>query len=680
MSQVASIADGATPHPFDQASPAELQAAVDIVKQRFDPELELFWYAGNVQEPPKKVMQEYLRAERAGKPIPPPPRRICILVGIVHTPRNFEVLVDLREGVIVGFKELSRIYQPPLTMDEVDIARNVTLSSDLVKKEAERMGIPMDLVFAEPWDYGRDSDEEYPRMSQIFMYMLNPETRDPESNPYSWPLDFMAIVDLEKREVVKVIHLNLGVDTVSREIQNGTYKGSKPIEPEYVHSLQSQKTRTTMKPLRVLQPEGPSFDVSGNLIEWEKWRFRVGFNWREGFVLYDVTFDGREVLYRMSLAEMFVPYGDPRSPLQRKSAFDFGNIGAGNAANNLGLGCDCLGVIKYLDGQLLGGDGKPKTVPNVVCIHEVDAGIQWKHTNTVTGKPVVVRRRQLQLQMIITVANYEYAFYYVFDQSGEIMFDTLATGIRSTTPIDPTNKDPCSYGTRVAPGVLAPYHQHIFSLRIDPCIDGDGNTVQVVDSVPMPLDKDTNPYGVGYTTESYNVKQSGTEDINVERGRVFKIVNPNKINPTTLQPVGYKLVPVASQMILSDPNSWHGRRSNYCTAPIWVTKYKDDELYPAGKYTSQSIGDDGLRHYISRNDPVENEDIVVWHTFGLTHNPRPEDFPIMPAETSRVMLKPYGFFEYNPTLDVPESKQSFNQSVSYEDSKALSSKKSCCKI
>ena len=77
---------------------------------------------------------------------------------------------------------------------------------------------------------------------------------------------------------------------------------------------------------------------------------------------------------------------------------------------------------------------------------------------------------------------------------------------------------------------------------------------------------------------------------------------------------------------------------------------------------------------------MENEDIVVWHTFGLTHNPRPEDFPIMPAETSRVMLKPYGFFEYNPTLDVPESKQSFNQSVSYEDSKALSSKKSCCKI
>lgn len=338
-------------------------------------------------------------------------------------------------------------------------------------------------------------------------------------------------------------------------------------------------------------------------------------------------------------------------------------------------------MIKYLDGYLLGSDGKAMKMPNVICIHEVDAGIQWKHTNTVTGKAVVVRRRQLQLQMIITVANYEYAFYFIFDQSGEIMFETLATGILSTTPIDPDNKDPCAYGTRVAPGVLAPYHQHIFNLRIDPMIDGHDNSLQVVDSVPMPLDKDTNPYGIGYTTETRTVTVSGTEQIDVSKNRVFKIINSNKINPTTLQPVGFKLVPIASQMLLADENSWHARRSNYCTDPIWVTKYKDDELYPAGKFTSQSIGDDGLRRYVNRKDPVENEDIVIWHTYGFTHNPRPEDFPVMPAETARVLIKPNGFFEYNPTLDVPPSKQAFNQSVSYEDSKANAAKKgTCCKM
>lgn len=418
----------------------------------------------------------------------------------------------------------------------------------------------------------------------------------------------------------------------------------------------------------MVQPDGPGFDISGNLIEWEKWRFRVGFNWREGMVLHDVTFDGREVLYRMALSEMFVPYGDPRAPLHRKAAFDLGTYGAGYTANNLGLGCDCLGVIKYLDGNMIESDGTAFTSKNVVCIHEVDAGIQWKHTNLSTGKAVVVRRRQLQLQMIITVANYEYAFYYIFDQSGELMFDTLATGILSTTPIDPEGTEKCRFGTRVASGVLAPYHQHVFNLRIDPCIDGDGNSLEVVDSVPMPLDEE-NPYGIGYVTESRVVKRSGTEQLDADKGRVFKIVNLNKKNLTSHEPVAYKLVPIVSQKLLANPASWHARRSNFGTAPIWITKYRDNELYPAGDYTNQSNGDDGIRAYVERDEPVENEDIVVWHTFSFTHNPRPEDFPVMSAETERVSLKPYGFFEYNPTLDVPPSTQSFNKSVSYEESK-----------
>ena len=120
-------------------------------------------------------------------------------------------------------------------------------------------------------------------------------------------------------------------------------------------------------------------------------------------------------------------------------------------------------------------------------------------------------------------------------------------------------------------------------------------------------------------------------------------------------------------MVIAHPSSWHARRSQYGTAPLWVTKYRDYELYPAGDYTNQSDGDEGLHAWANRPDSVVNDDIVVWHTFAFTHNPRPEDFPVMPAETARVVLKPNGFLDYNPTLDVPPSKQAFNQSVAYED-------------
>ena len=46
---------------------------------------------------------------------------------------------------------------------------------------------------------------------------------------------------------------------------------------------------------------------------------------------------------------------------------------------------------------------------------------------------------------------------------------------------------------------------------------------------------------------------------------------------------------------------------------------------------------------------------MLWHTFGLTHFPSPEDYPIMPAEPMSVLLRPRNFFTQNPALDVPPS-------------------------
>lgn len=149
-------------------------------------------------------------------------------------------------------------------------------------------------------------------------------------------------MDMTTKEVIDIIRLPTGSDaTLDHEAIFVTHEAK-----EYHHDLQSTPTRTDLKPLIVHQPEGVSFTIDGYLIKWQKWRFRLGFTWREGMVLHDVTYDGRELFHRLSLSEMFVPYGDPRYPYSRKSVFDVGDIGAGVAANNLALGCDCLGVIK----------------------------------------------------------------------------------------------------------------------------------------------------------------------------------------------------------------------------------------------------------------------------------------------------------------------------------------------
>jgi primary-amine oxidase len=184
-----------------------------------------------------------------------------------------------------------------------------------------------------------------------------------------------------------------------------------------------------------------------------------------------------------------------------------------------------------------------------------------------------------------------------------------------------------------------------------------------------------NDYSIGYTTTSMAVENESGHDLDHATNRSFKIVNEHKLNPTTRSPVGFKLLPYYSQLLLAHPRSFHARRSEFAQHAVWVTRYQDDELFPAGKHTMQSMGGDGIASAIERrrkeaaaageasSTSVREEDIVVWHTFGSTHNPRIEDWPVMPCEKMTVGLKPANFFEGNPGIDVAPSRQEVNASV-----------------
>lgn len=65
----------------------------------------------------------------------------------------------------------------------------------------------------------------------------------------------------------------------------------------------------------------------------------------------------------------------------------------------------------------------------------------------------------------------------------------------------------------------------------------------------------------------------------------------------------------------------------------------------------------GLPQWIDSNpsENIANTDVVLWHTFGVTHFPAPEDYPVMPAEPMTLLLRPRNFFLRNPALDVPPS-------------------------
>ena len=283
---------------------------------------------------------------------------------------------------------------------------------------------------------------------------------------------------------------------------------------------------------------------------------------------------------------------------------------------------------QYFDAVVLKPNGDVIDHPNVVCLHEQDNGIGWKHTNWRTGRAVVTRNRELVVQFILTLANYEYVFAYKFNQSGGIDIETRATGIVSCVNIDPDKTS--EYGNVVQPGVLAQNHQHIFAIRIDPAIDGCKNSIVQEESLPVPMNAKTNPQGNYYEVAKTTLKTSQWADLAPFNNRVFKVINPNVKNPISGRPVGYKLVPPATQLLLADKRSKQARRAAFAQHHLWLTQYRDHELWAAGPYPYQSNDEvGGVQDMVDRADSIENEDVVMWSVFCLTHNPRVEDWPVM---------------------------------------------------
>ncbi|KIW08673.1 uncharacterized protein PV09_00624 [Verruconis gallopava] len=653
------------PHPLQHLSKEETCLARDILKQSHSGEIIEFREI-SLLEPPKAELTVFLDLEHKGllSASSPRPQRLAKChydtIGSDKIPRYNESIVDLGQKARIKHEVIPQDISPALTIGEFEEVVKVINASPMYKAALAELQLPDYLEpIIEPWPYGSLEPDDDPkgRYFQGLVFATDKRSGNPDTNFYPFPVPLIPVVDYHKREVVRIIKLATGG---IGEPVNSTAHPKNPMDhcvpAEYIPELLPGGVRQDLKELNVVQPNGPSFKVTDDsLVEWQKWRFRVSFTPREGAVIHDVHYDGRSVLYRLSMSEMTVPYADAWPPFHRKQAFDFGEGGAGACTNNLALGCDCLGHIKYFDSVILKPNGDVLDHPNVICLHEQDNGIGWKHTNWRTGRAVVTRNRELVVQFIITLANYEYVFAYKFNQSGGIDIETRATGIVSCVNIDAGKIS--EYGNVVNPGVLAQNHQHIFAIRIDPAIDGHKNTVVQEESLPVPMNAKTNPNGNFYQVVRTPLKQSQWVDAMPQNNRVFKIVNENIKNPISGRPVGYKLVPPPTQLLLADKRSKQAKRAAFAQHHLWVTKYRDQELWAAGPYlyhSSEEIG--GVQDMVARGDDIQNEDVVLWSVFGLTHNPRVEDWPVMPVEIHQVSLRPADFFTANPSLDVPSNR------------------------
>src|SRR5579859_1753434 len=393
-----------------------------------------------------------------------------------------------------------------------------------------------------------------------------------------------------------------------------------------------------LKPIHITQPEGVGFTLDGNRLRWRDWDLRVGFDAREGLILHDISVQGRPLIRRASIPEMVVPYGDPRFRYWQ-AYFDTGEYGLGKWANELTRGCDCLGEIAYLDVTVTDDQGEPRVIKQAICIHEEDAGVGWKHTDIFSGSQQVRRQRRLVVSFFATVGNYDYGFYWYFYLDGRVECEVKMTGVLFTSA------SPGPYTTTLADGLTAPVHQHLFCARLDMSVDGPANAVEEVDVTGLPIGED-NPYGnaIRQHATRLHTESQAQRSTDPAKNRTWRIVNDSTGTAYTLQPE-------ASAGLLAHKDSPLGKRGEFATKALWVTRYDPAHRYPAGDFVNQHPGGAGLPSYSTGDRDIDNQDIVLWHTFGKVHVPRREDWPVMPVVSCGFTLRPAGFFDRNPMLD-----------------------------
>ncbi|KAK6148305.1 hypothetical protein DH2020_019227 [Rehmannia glutinosa] len=592
-----------TKHPLDPLSATEISVAVGTVRaagatpevrdsMRFievvllEPEKNVVALADAYFFPP--FQPSLLLRTKGGPSIPSklPPRRARLVVYNKKSNETSLWIVELTEvhattrsghhrGKVISSTIVPDV-QPPMDAAEYAECEAVVKDYPPFIEAMKKRGIDdMDLVMVDPWCVGYHSEADAPsrRLAKPLIFCRT-ESDCPLENGYARPVEgIYVLVDMQNMVVIEFEDRKLVPLPPADPLRNYT-----PGE------TRGGVDRSDVKPLQIIQPEGPSFRINGHYVEWQKWNFRIGFTPREGLVIHSVAYvDGsrgrRPIAHRLSFVEMVVPYGDPNEPHYRKNAFDAGEDGLGKNAHSL-------------------------------------------------------------------------------KKDGKIEAEVKLTGILSLGALQPGEYR--KYGTTIAPGLYAPVHQHFFVARMDMSVDckpGEMHNQVVEVNVRIEEPGKDNVHNNAFYAEETLLRSEleAMRDCDPLSARHWIIRNTRTVNRSG-QLTGYKLVPGSNCLPLAGPEAKFLRRAAFLKHNLWVTQYARGEDFPGGEFPNQNPrAGEGLVSWVKQNRPLEENDIVLWYVFGITHVPRLEDWPVMPVEHIGFVLQPHGFFNCSPAVDVPPS-------------------------
>lgn len=624
----------AAKHAFDDLSAEEIAAAVKIVRDTGKFSSDVRFPVVKRQEPKKG---DWLSGKAKDQ------RQAYVAVFDFKSSLMSELTLDLKAKQLLSKKDLPGI-KPPLLLEEYDRARQIAKADPRWQQAMKKRGFAnLDDVFLDIWAPGLIRPEENKPGQRL---LRGVSYKKEGKNVYGRPIDGVIVtVDLSQKKVVSVWDIEMPPVAA----------GSKQFGVDQQTKLDPPLARLESK-----MPDGPSFKIDGQEISWNHWKFRYSMDPMQGLQLFHVRYvdEGQErsVIYKLSLADMLVPYGIPEKTWSFRAAFDVGEYGLGKTLHPLVAGQDVPMHAALLDTPVADDLGGEAQVIKGAAIYERDAGILWKHRNAENGDTDLRHARQLVVTFMTTIGNYDYGINYIFGLDGSIRVETQLTGIllAKGTAME---RNPCDAGCEplAEKYILTPQHQHFFNFRIDFDIDGaKGNRAAETNVHAIPKGPE-NPDGNAFELVNTMLtrEKNSARDVDFKSARKWKVYNTDSRNALN-HPRGYALFPEETAFSYMHPSNQIRQRARFVEHQAWFTAFKDDESSAAHPYPTTAPAGAGLPKYISNNESLNGADVVMWYTFGVTHIPHPEEWPIMNTHRTGFTIQPMNFFSQNPAIGVRE--------------------------
>ncbi|XP_046342809.1 amiloride-sensitive amine oxidase [copper-containing]-like [Haliotis rufescens] len=413
---------------------------------------------------------------------------------------------------------------------------------------------------------------------------------------------------------------------------------------------------------RLVEPDGRRYSIDGQHVQYFGWNMNFRARTSTGLQLFDIRFQGERIAYEISLQDAIVYYTGYGPVAGSTNYFDTSWL-LGASSFELMPGVDCPATATFHDTYHFAGSGEPLRSRNAICIFEQNSGLPLRrhYANDFNGGYGFyggLVDNYLVIRTIANIWNYDYIFDYIFHLNGAVEIKVALTGyVQATYGLQQER----AYGNFIHSNVIATLHQHLFHYKIDMDIVGTKNRFAKVDisreTISHPWYPGRNKTQMKFTKRDKQTEKDAILEYDFDKPGYSIIYNANAKNNWGVSR-GYRIQHNAMTKFVLDGVDVT-QAAGWSKYQMAVTRFQDVEETSSSIYAQNDPFDPvvDFRRFLDNDEPIVDEDLVLWLTAGVHHIPHAEDVPSTTTTGNQysIFLRPYNYFDECPSTTVSDA-------------------------